>query len=219
TEYWAGGLSVKALIDQVYKPRVLGRPVSWYVDSWFDLWWVTRRLGSGVTMMALSALDIAIWDVRAKMRGVPLADFIGKMRDRVPTYDSGHFSPELSLQALVNEAQSSIDNGHSAIKMRVGKNLSDDVERVGSVREAIGPKRRLMVDANEQLDLASAEWLGKRIEQFDVTWFEEPIPSEFKTSYKRLSEKLAMPIAFGEHLFDLWAFTDVIERNCVDIIQ
>lgn len=219
TVNWGGGESIKALIDHVLAPRVIGRDIADYPGIWQDLWWVTHRLGRGISMMALAAIDIALWDVIAKEQGVPLAKALGQVKDRVPTYSSGRASPALSTEELVHTSVDSVEQGFRAVKLRVGLDPAGDLGRIGAVRAAVGPGVRIMCDANERLDLATAQWLGRGMLEHDVFWFEEPLPNEFVEGHRRLAETLPMAIAVGEHLFSLWDFSRYVEAGAASILE
>ena len=103
------GASIKAMIDDVLTPVVLGRPLAGRGALWDELWWMTRRLGAGVSMLALSALDIALWDAAARAANLPLHRLLGAVRDDVPVFASGNYSPALSVEALVDNALRDVD--------------------------------------------------------------------------------------------------------------
>jgi L-alanine-DL-glutamate epimerase-like enolase superfamily enzyme len=219
TVSYGGGEAIKALLDHVLVGRVVGRSIHTVPAIWRDLWWRTHRLGSGISHMAIAALDIALWDLRAKREGLSLARLLGQQRDTVATYSSGRASPTLGVDELVAASRDAVARGHRAVKVRVGMDPEADVERVAAVREAVGGGVRIMCDANERLDLPTALWLGLRLVEHDVFWFEEPLPFEEVEGYRQLSSALPMAITAGEHLFSLWEFTRYVERGAVSILQ
>lgn len=219
TVNYGGAESIKALIDHVLIPRVVGRSVYDYAGIWKELWWVTHRLGRGISHMAIAAVDIALWDLRAKSKGLPLAKVLGQVKDRVPTYSSGRASPNLTTDELVHTSVDAVQQGHTAVKLRVGVDPQGDVERIAAVRDAVGPTVRIMCDANERLDLPTAQWLGRQMVEYDVFWFEEPLPNEYIEGHRHLAQTLPMAIAGGEHLFSLWEFTRYVERGALSILQ
>ena len=216
---FGGGEAIKALIDHVMIPRVIGRSAHEHKSIWKDLWWATNRMGSGVPNMAIAAIDIAIWDAMSRANDLPLAAMIGQVRDRVPTYSSGRASPNLTVEELVATAVDSVANGFDAVKLRVGKDPHLDIERLEAVREAVGPSVRLMCDANQRMDLATAQWLGQRMSPFDVFWYEEPVGHEQVQAHHHLRTVLPMSIAVGEHLFSLWDFVRYVEADAAGIFQ
>ncbi|MGH2450880.1 MAG: mandelate racemase/muconate lactonizing enzyme family protein [Candidatus Limnocylindria bacterium] len=219
TVNYGGAESIKALVDHVLAPRVIGREATEHPAIWQDLWWVTHRLGRGISMMALAAIDIALWDVVAKDQGVPLSKALGQAKEKVPTYSSGRASPILTKDELVEMSVDAVGRGFRAVKLRVGLDPASDLERIAAVREAVGPEVRIMCDANERLDLATAQWLGRRMIEHDVFWFEEPIPNEFVDGHRRLAEMLPMAIAVGEHLFSLWDFERYVDARAATVLE
>lgn len=219
TSDFGGGRAVKALIDEVMLPRVVGANPNDYPKIWQELRLVTHRLGRGVSMMGIAAIDIALWDLIAKGRGVPLAQALGQAKDALPAYGSGKASPLLPVDELVELSAGYVEQGFRAVKLRVGMDPQADVDRVGAVRAAVGPDVRLMCDANERLDVATALWLGNRLARHDVYWLEEPLVADDVEGHRRLVESLPMAVAVGEHLFSRWEFTPYVERRAADVLQ
>lgn len=216
---WRGGKAVKALLDEVLTPMVIGRSALDIKEIWKEFWRSMNRLGKGVTSMAIAAMDIALWDVVAKSVNLPLARVLGQIHDRVPTYSSGRFSPSLDLSELVDISLDTVEKGFEALKLRVGLDPRADIARVSKIRETVGAGIKIMTDANQRLDLPTASWLGKQFEQLDVFWFEEPLPNEYVSGYQQLQGDLSLPIASGEHLFSLWDFKNYLDRKAISIVQ
>lgn len=216
---FGGAEAIKALLDHVLIPRVIGKDVFEYRKIWHELWWATHRLGRGISMMGISALDIAFWDLMAKAQGLPLAKALGQAKDRVPTYGSGKASPLLTTEELVRTSVEYAEEGFNAIKLRVGRNPQLDLVKVAAVRKAVGPEMRLMCDANERMDLPTALWLGKRLAEYDIYWLEEPIQADHVAGHRALCEALPISVAVGEHLFSRWEFTPYIEQRAAHILQ
>ncbi len=213
------GSAVKALLDNLLTPRVIGRDVAEYRAIWDDLWWARDRVGGGLSMMAIAVLDIAFWDLKAKARGVPLAQEIGQVRDRVPTYSSGRYSPVSKVEEVVPICLDAVEQGFGAIKLRVGVDVEEDLRKVEAVREAVGPGVRLMCDANQRMDLTTAMWFGRKLAEQDVFWFEEPMPSVYVDAHRALQESLSIPLSMGEHLFTTWEFTQYIESGAARVLN
>src|SRR5699024_5241084 len=112
-----------------------------------------------------------------------------------------------------------VSKGFNALKLRVGLDPKADIERVATIRDAVGPGIKIMCDANQRLDLPTASWLGKQFEKLDVFWFEEPLPNEYVSGYQQLQSDLNLPIAAGEHLFSLWDFKNYLDRKAISIVQ
>lgn len=218
TAYYGGGVGVKALID-VFADRVIGRDATDYKAIWEDLELRTRRLGKGPAMMAMSAIDIALWDIVAKAQDVPLAVALGKVRDQVALYGSGKGSPLLSDDELVAGCVDYVENGFVGVKLRVGFGMDVDLRKVGRVREAVGDAALVMCDANERLDLPTALRLAHRLAEYDVYWLEEPTRSTHLGSFRHLADNSPVPIALGEHLQSRWDFAGFAEQRAAAIFQ
>jgi L-alanine-DL-glutamate epimerase-like enolase superfamily enzyme len=215
-----GGESIKALLDFLLIPRVVGRSLDEIETIWRDLWWLTHRLGKGVSMLAIAALDIALWDARARLEEKPLHRLLGTFHTRLPVYGSGRASPDLSLDELLRATADYMEQGFRAVKIRIGQSgPEEDLRRLRAVRKLVGDDVRLMVDANETLTLSQALWYGRRLEELDVFWFEEPLLSEDIDGHAQLQAHLDLPIAVGEHLLSRYEFQEYIKRGAATIFQ
>lgn len=219
TSDYGGGEAVKALLDVLLLPRVIGREADEVEVLNDELFHYTHRLGHGIAAMAIAAVDVALWDLRARRRGVSLSAALGRRRDRVPSYGSGKASPSLPIDDLVETSAGYIRDGFDAIKIRVGREPDRDVERVRAVRDAIGPAPRILCDANERLSLPAALWLGKRLADLDIYWFEEPILAQDIEGYRRLRAQLPMAIASGEHFHSRRDFAPFVSAGALDVLQ
>lgn len=214
-----GGI-VQAAIDH-YTPELIGEDPLNVERLWHKLW-VPKLTGRrGMTTRAISAIDIALWDLRAKVAGMPLYKLLGGFRDRVPTYIAGGYYEEgKGLDGLAQEMVDNVEMGARAIKMKVGAlSLREDAERVKVVREAIGPDVKLMVDANCAYRLYEAVQFAHRIEDYDPFWFEEPIAPDDYEGHRRLVESTPIPIATGENEYTRYGFRDLITRGAVPILN
>ena len=163
--------------------------------------------------MALSAIDLALWDLKAKVAGEPLWSLLGgNPEKKVEAYNTDCGWLDRPVDKLVEDCRRMIEEeGFAAIKMKVGKSeSSEDFARVEAVRKGIGPKPRLMVDANAKWDLATAIQRGTRFAEFDVTWFEEPIWHDDVTGHAKLAEEIETPLALGESLYNLDQFREFV---------
>jgi L-alanine-DL-glutamate epimerase-like enolase superfamily enzyme len=218
TAYYGGGTGVKAVID-AFADRVVGAEPSAYKAIWQDLEWRTRRLGRGPAMMAMSAIDIALWDLLAKAQDVPLAVALGQVTDRVPLYGSGKGSPMLTDEELVAGCVEYVESGYVGVKLRVGYGTDVDLRKVGKVRQAVGDAALVMCDANERMDLPTALRLAQRLDEYDVYWLEEPTRSNHIGSFAHLAASSPVPIAVGEHLQTRWDFAPFAEQRAAAIFQ
>lgn len=204
----------------VVRQDVIGEDPEYVERIGQKLWARSRFFGhEGLTAFARSAVDRACWDAVARATGRPLYRLLGACRDSVPAYASGLWLSQTPDQ-LVAAARAFIDEGHRAIKMRVGKATpKEDAERVRIVRDAIGPGIALMVDANKRFDEPHALRLGRLLERYDLTWFEEPLPAEQVGGYARLAAALDTPIAAGESVFTARGFQALLDQRAVDVLM
>jgi len=204
-------------------------PLATGADSWMteDLWsrayHRTLLLGRrGAALRALSALDIALWDLNAKLAGVPLYRLLGGYRSEVPVYASGgYYSAEDPLEDLESEIAAYLNGGHDSVKIKVGgQPLPIDVERVALVREMIGPHRRLALDANSAWSsLIDAQRAAERFAPYDPWWLEEPFLPDAAASFAELAKRTSIPLATGELEATRWPFRQFLDERSVHIIQ
>ncbi|HRO30671.1 L-talarate/galactarate dehydratase [Citricoccus sp.] len=185
------------------------------------LLWAGASVGrSGVATQALAAIDIALYDLKAKRAGLPLAKFLGAHRDSVRTYNTSGGFLNASIQEVKERASQSIEEGIGGIKIKVGlPDSAEDLRRVAAVREHIGPDVPLMVDANQQWDRATALRMGRRLEEFDLVWIEEPLDAYDVQGHADLAAALDTPIATGEMLASVAEHERLIAARACDIIQ
>ena len=219
---------VAACIDQVLAPQIVDRPFSEPVRLWEQLYALSRDFGQkGAYIEAMSALDIAHWDIWGKALGQPVHALLGgAFRDRIHAYATGCYytdtveTDSAMLDALVAEAEEHIRSGFSTLKMKIGLlPVTIDGERVAVVREAIGPDVTLLVDANHAYNATTAIRMGRELERWEVGWFEEPVVPEDRAGYRRVRDALSIPVAGGECEFTRYGFRDLFEDQCVDIAQ
>ncbi|MFD0484908.1 mandelate racemase/muconate lactonizing enzyme family protein [Kineococcus sp. GCM10028916] len=185
------------------------------------LLWSGASVGrSGVATQAIAALDIALYDLKAKRAGLPLAKLLGAHRDSVRAYNtSGGFlhAPLAQVQARADE---SLAAGIGGIKIKVGQpDQREDLRRVAAVREHLGADVPLMVDANQQWDRPAALRMGRALEEFDLVWIEEPLDAYDAVGHADLARALDTPIATGEMLSSVGEHIALIEHGAADVIQ
>lgn len=190
---------------------------------WDDLFSTMENRGHnrGFMLEALSAIDMALWDINAQAAGVPLANALGGVRQSsVPCYASS--IRIRNPDEVAADAASLVASGFSALKMKIGRGahrVDEDIEAVQAVRAAIGPGVRLMVDANGGFNLADAVRVARELERCNVLWFEEPLPSLDLEHYRLLRRKVDIPIAAGETWFTRFDFLRALRMEAVDIVQ
>ena len=186
-----------------------------------QIWNGLNAFGWG-DIAAISAVDIALWDIAGKALEQPIYKLIGgACREQIPAYASGLFKKDVqdNVAALKDEARGYVDMGFAAVKMKIGFGAERDVENVRAVREAIGDETLFAVDANCAYDVGTALDVGYRIADQDLYWYEEPVAPDEIEGYGEIRQKLPMRIAGGEQLQGRWAFRDAIQRRCLDIVQ
>lgn len=214
----------KAAIDTQLAARVKGRDPFDVEVIWEDLYNRVKDYGlTGITIAAISGIDIALWDIMGRATGKPVHKLIGgACRDQLVAYATGLYFIDMArlTEEAVEEAQAYAAQGFRAIKMKIGLgDLKKDLERVAAVRRAIGPDIRLAVDANHSLSVPNAIRLGRMLEEHDILWFEEPISPEDHDGYVEVTRALDMAVAGGENDFTRWGFRDIIARKAMDIVQ
>jgi D-galactarolactone cycloisomerase len=216
--------SAKAVLDQEIAPLLIGQDPFRIEELW------QRAIGSfspfgvqGLMFQALSGVDIALWDIKARALNMPLWRLFGaKYRQKVLAYASGpyYFWEEAVPQRAAEEALSYKRQGYKACKIKIGGMApKDDLRRVEGVRKAVGDDMTIMVDANQAYNAHTAIRLGLELEKLDVMWFEEPVPCTDLEGYIRVRSALKIPIAGGEVEWSRFGFRDLISRGCVDIVQ
>ncbi|GGS39785.1 L-talarate/galactarate dehydratase [Streptomyces griseoviridis] len=188
---------------------------------WTKLVWAGASVGrSGLATQAIAAFDIALWDLKAKRAGLPLAKLLGAHRDSVRCYNtSGGFLHTPTEQVLEN-ATASLDAGIGGIKIKVGHpDGKADLARLTAVREHIGDDVPLMVDANQQWDRRTAQRLGRAMEEFDLVWIEEPLDAYDAQGHAALAASLDTPIATGEMLASVAEHMELIRHGACDVVQ
>lgn len=216
---------VKEAIDRYYTPLVIGEDPFDYVYIWEKMYRRTLAWGrKGVGMTAISALDIAIWDLMGKLAGKPVFKLLGgRTKERIPCYASKLYSDDIGkMQA---EAQSYVDQGFQMMKMRFGwgpsggpAGMRENLRRVEAVREVIGYDRDLMLEAYMGWNLDYAKRMLPRLEKFEPRWLEEPVIADDMHGYAELNRG-PIPISGGEHEFTLFGFRQLLDLKAVSVIQ
>ncbi|HWL46624.1 MAG TPA: mandelate racemase/muconate lactonizing enzyme family protein [Sphingomonadaceae bacterium] len=224
--------SIADIVNHSAAPRIVGDDALCNEAVWSKLYWhLTPRGQSGLAVHAMSAIDIALWDIRGKALGVPIATLIGGARREVPVYVT--FGPaELSRQQLVDSARDLARRGVKHLKMVVasgawrqrdrtpiGDMLAEDVARVAAVRAAIGDGVDLSVDANCNLDFASARWLIDALKPYRLSFFEEPLLQNDVPLMAALRRATGMTITAGQNEGRAVRFRDMLAAGAVDAIQ
>ncbi len=212
----AGGLAIQALIDRYLRPDLLGQDPRRIDQLWQRMWWRLHYVGrGGPASFAISAIDIALWDLAGKRQGEPLWRLLGGHRNRVKVY-AGGIDLSFTLDALKEQTRRFLSQGYGAIKMKVGRpKLSEDVARVGAIRELLGPDVPLMVDANMRWTAEQAIRASRALSPFGLFWMEEPTIPDDLAGHIRIAREGALPIATGENMHTLYEFQNFITAGAV----
>ncbi|HEY0794137.1 MAG TPA: mandelate racemase/muconate lactonizing enzyme family protein [Chthoniobacterales bacterium] len=206
------GAAIHAVIKHDFEELLAGEEADRTEYLWKKLWWASHYGGrGGPTVLALSAVDMALWDLKAKRLNQPLWRLLGGHDPKVRCY-AGGIDLELPLDQLLQQTDGNLARGFRAIKMKVGRpNLAEDRERVRALRQHLGEEFPLMADANMKWTADEAIRASRVFAAFDLAWLEEPlIPDDF-AGYRRVVREGALPIAAGENLRTLWDFKHLIE--------
>ncbi len=213
--------STATLIHQQLAKCVEGRDAMDIPGCWIAMVHSIRNLGRpGICAMAISAVDNALWDLKARLLDLPLARLLGAVRDRVPVYGSGGFT-SYSPARLREQLAGWVADGILRVKMKVGREPSQDVARVRAAREAIGSDAGLFVDANGAYSRKEALAFAESFASLGVTWFEEPVPSDDLEGLRLLRDRApaGLEIAAGEYGYDTPYFRRMLEAGAVDVLQ
>ena len=176
----------------------------------------------GVAVLAISAIDIALWDIRGKAFGVPLARLLGGLRDRVPAYASGALTRTTPTDKLERAAAALVEKGYSQIKTQMaveGLNAAQEIERIRLIRNAVGPNTNLMVDINQRWSMAEAISIGGRIEELGLGWLEDPTRCDDYQGLAKIADALTTPICAGEYLYGIEPHRQTMTHHSVDIVM
>ncbi|MDQ2872151.1 MAG: mandelate racemase [Candidatus Eremiobacteraeota bacterium] len=214
-------LATAKLVETILRETIVGTDAMQIAARWDAMFAKTRNLGrDGITSMAVSAVDVALWDLKGKLLGVPTYVLLGAMRDRVPVYGSGGFTA-YSVQQLCDHLSGWVTAGIPWVKMKVGRDAAADIDRVAAARAAIGESAELFVDANGAYTPPQAVAQARHFAEQRVTWFEEPVYREdyVGTRYVRERAPAGMDISDGEYGYGLYEFARMIDAKMLDVLQ
>ena len=224
---------IAEVIDEIVEPALIGEDALAHERIWNKLYWLlTPRGQTGYASHAISAIDIALWDIKGKTFGQPVWRLLGGARERVPVYTTFGFA-FLDREALVAAAREWVGKGHKRLKMTVGAEalqrrdaprpqaevIAEDVRRIFAVREAVGPDVELFIDANCSLDPYHALRLAREVESARIGFFEEPITQNDVRRMADLRRQAPLPLAAGQNEGQSFRFRDLLVNDAVDVLQ
>jgi D-arabinonate dehydratase len=193
--------NVERIWEKMYQPKIYGR--------------------KGLTTRAISAVDIALWDIRGKAAGRSIWQLLGGYQPSIPAYIAGgYYEENKTYGKLQQEMRDNVARGAKAVKMKIGgASIGIDIERIDAVRDAIGPGISLLVDANNAYNRPDALKMGRELDRRDIYWFEEPLSPDDLEGCAGLCKKLDTPIAIGENEYTRWGFKQIIDTEAAQIIN
>jgi L-alanine-DL-glutamate epimerase-like enolase superfamily enzyme len=216
-----GMASIAACLDECIIPRVKGKDATAIEAIWRDLWTATMTYGrGGLAAMAMSAIDIALWDAVGKRAGLPLHRLWGHYRSQIPVYGSGCFRGA-GGDGMIEKALHFVKQGYTAIKMQVAHvhTPAQDLDNVRRMREALGPDIDIMIDVNMGWSADVAIEMGRKFEKYDIYWLEEPVPADDFAGYARIAAALDMRVVGGETHFTRYDLRPFFQNPCLPILQ
>jgi D-galactarolactone cycloisomerase len=213
--------SVASLCDNTFAQALVGEDPSRIEYLWDKIYYgsIVRVHGPrSVGVAILSAIDIALWDIKGKALGAPVYELLGgAVQDPVPCYSSSVYwdTPE----GAVRQAQAFLDAGFRAFKVKVGLDLENDIACLHAIRSAVGHEVDMLVDANQCYARHAALRIGRELEKLDVLFFEEPLPIDDVDGHAFLADKLDVRIATGENMYTRWDFVPYFEKGAIHVVQ
>ncbi|MQQ07476.1 mandelate racemase/muconate lactonizing enzyme family protein [Epibacterium sp. SM1979] len=212
-----------AAVVASYRSWLIGQDPLETEKIWATLYNALRDQGQrGLTVTALSGIDVALWDIKGKRFGVPVSTLLGgRFRDSVRAYATGSFKRD-GVDRVEDNAREMAEHkeaGFHAAKVKIGFDVAEDLEVIKAVRDVMGQDMRLMIDANHGYDVVDAVRLGSRAADYGVDWFEEPVVPEQLAAYGEVRNRQPIPVAGGETWHTRWGFSEPLSRRLVDIAQ
>lgn len=193
-----------------------------YVERiWEEMWRDCNPVGQkGISVSAISAIDTALWDLIGKQANMPLYQLFGACRDKVKTYASSGLWLSSSIDELIEEANSFVEQGFRSVKLRIGKqDPKEDVARVKALRESIGDDIEILTDANQSLSSRQAIALAHQLEPFNIGWLEEPVPAHDLQGHARILQAINIPVASGETDYTRFGMKSILDNGAVDVLM
>lgn len=215
-----GGRAIAAMLQYDLAPFLLGKDAA-DIDALYDAmgWHVHYVARGGIASFAISAIDIALWDLRSKAADQPLWKMAGGAADRCKAYCGG-IDLNFPLDKLVRQTEGYLEAGHNGVKIKVGQpQLAEDIARATKIREVLGPDRAFMVDANYSMSVPQAIEAARAFRDLDVLWFEEPTNPDDYLGYGEIAKESGVPLAMGENLHTIYEFEFALRDAALSFIQ
>jgi L-alanine-DL-glutamate epimerase-like enolase superfamily enzyme len=215
-----GGKSICSMIHNDLKPFLIGQDASCIEKLWEEMTWKIHYVGrGGIASFAISAIDIALWDLRSRKSDEPLWKLLGGANNSSKAY-AGAIDLNFSKKKLLDNIKGYLEQGFNAVKIKLGQEkLEEDIERVAAVRELIGKEITFMVDANMKWTVETSIKAAKQLKDFNILWLEEPtIPDDYD-GYNRISKEGGLALAAGENFHTIYEFQNMISRGNIDFPQ
>ena len=211
-----GGSAIASHIKDDFSSILIGIEPNNIEEIWNKLWWHVHFAGRGGAMsFAISAVDIALWDLKGKQESKPIWKILGGENPNVQVY-AGGVDLQFTMHELITQTESFLNNGFNAIKMKIGRqNISKDIERIAKIRSVLGNNRKLMVDANMNWTVDQAIQAARLMQPYNVFWFEEPTIPEDIEGHIRIQNEGGIPIATGENFHNVFEFEHFISSHAV----
>jgi D-galactarolactone cycloisomerase len=214
----------QSAVDSFYAPLLIGWNPLQNEAAWQHCWRASLDFAcKGIMMGAMSGLDMAMLDLKGKLLGVSASELMGgRVRESVQCYATGMYfrkqpEPRL-LETILDEAGNYVDQGYTALKIKVGKNMDFDKQLIEAMRRTF-PAVKLMADSNHAYDLPEAVEIGRRLDEQGYAWFEEPLSPQHAGLFRQLADKVDVPIATGECEQTRWGFQELLSKGGVQIVQ
>jgi len=215
----------KAAIDTFFTPLLLGRDIRERESLWHLMFARSVDYGQkGIMIAAISAIDIALWDIAARAAELPLYRFLGAAEQTsIPCYATGFYFTSEKVdeiaKSFADEAACLVDRGFRAVKLKIGLGVENDLRLIKAVRDAVPKSTRVMMDANHAYNSTTAIHVGRRAEEHDISWFEEPVSPLDVEGYRAVRREISIPVAGGECEYTRFGFASLFQAQCLDFAQ